>query len=292
MFSLVEGLPVAKIKGGGDDGTIIHLKKPTLRVSSTRLISTNKNESDESVEIEDNDSGMLQPIANENHHEIVYVCGPAGSGKSTYTGNYIKSYKKVFPKKRIIVISGVEKDKPLDDLGVFRYDANDESILENPLTVDDFRGENYGSLIIFDDFDSINNKKIRAEIFDFMERLIKTCRIHTDEKLTTKERRNLDIDVVITGHQIFNYKATREIINELTSITIFPLAGNSYQITQFLKRYMGFDNDNVNRIYKVGEMSRWVTVFRQFPQWVLYEKGCYLLKRKEKKVAKRLLKSE
>jgi hypothetical protein len=288
MFSLEEGLPVAKIKGGADDGTIIHLKKPSLRVSATRLIVKNKKESDDSVEVEDNDSGMLHPIANENHHEILYVCGPAGSGKSTYIGDYVKSYKKVFPKKRIVVISGVEKDKPLDDLGVFRYDVNDESILDDPLTVDDFRGENYGSLVIFDDFDSINNKKIRTEVFDFMERLIKTCRIHTDEKLTTKERRNLDIDVVITGHQIFNYKSTREIINELTSITVFPLAGNSYQITQFLKRYMGFDNDNINRVYKVGEMSRWVTIFRQFPQWVLYEKGCYLLKRKEKKTAKRL----
>jgi hypothetical protein len=283
MLSLADGLPVAKIKGGPDDGVIIHLKKPQLRLSATHIIKADKNESS-SVELEDNNCGIMRPIANSEHHEILYVCGPSGSGKSTYIGNYVKSYKQVFPKKRIVVISGVHKDKPLDDIeGIKRLDVTDETLIDNPLVVDDFRGENYGSLVIFDDFDSITDKKIREAVFDFLDRLLKTCRIHTDEKLSMKQRRNLDIDVMVTGHQIFNYKATREIINELTSITIFPQAGNSYQITQFLKRYMGLDLKNIDRIYEIGEISRWVTLYRQFPQWVLYEKGCYMLKRKIRK---------
>jgi len=81
--------------------------------------------------------------------------------------------------------------------------------------------------------------------------------------------------VVAVSHQLLNYKHTRQLLNESTSVTFFPCSGSDYHIKRFLKTYCGLDEANIKKILKLP--SRWVTLYKTYPMYVLYEKGCFLI---------------
>ncbi len=269
MFSLSKGLPIAIVRGGSSNGQVIHLIKD--------LTPEEKLLDDGHRTVTIKDEGKMVPLPNEQNHDTLYVAGPTEAGKTTYLANYIKEYMITFPGKPVIVISALPHDKPLDDLGVKRINLKDKSLIERPLSIKELRGK----LVVFDDFDSIEDPMIRKDMAELLDQVIKIGRIKSLENLSTLERRYGDIDVLVTGHQLMNYKATREILNEATSITMFPNAGSSYHIEQILKRYIGLSKENIERIFALE--SRWVTIGKRYPNYVLYERGAYLLKREVSK---------
>lgn len=264
MFSFTHGLPIAVVKGGENNKSIVYLiKNPT------------KDELDEDYKIVTLEcDGKFIPLPNCENHDTILVAAPTEAGKTTYVANYIKMYMEMFPGKRIIVVSSLPEDKPLDDLGVERIDVTDPSYAEDPLKVEDLQS----CLVVFDDYDSIEDKAIRQTMIELLDKLIKRGRIKSSKELTQEERRFGDIDVVITSHQIMNYKSTREILNESTAVTFFPSAGSSYQIEQYLTRYCGLSKLQAKDIMAID--SRWVTIYKRYPMYVLYEKGCHIMNKK------------
>jgi hypothetical protein len=267
MFNFKSGLPVARVVGGASDKTIIYLQKdPKGDVT------------DDEKMIRILDDGVLQPLPNIQAHETLFIAGPTESGKTTYGAKYAKEYKKQFPEKKIVVFSSIDADKPLDDLNPIRIDVTDPEIVENPIEVSEFQDDGVGSLLVFDDYDSIKDKQIRGAVNDLLEESIKRGRIKSADKLTQDERRLGDLDIVVMGHQLLNYKATRELLNEATSVTLFPAAGSTGQIEQFLKRYMSLNKKMSQRILTLP--SRWITIYKRFPNFVMWEKGVFLLSKK------------
>jgi len=90
-----------------------------------------------------------------------------------------------------------------------------------------------------------------------------------------KRGRHEDISVVVTNHLLTNYKETRTILNEVNSITFFPKSGSSHGIQYMLKTYVGLAAKQIQRIFTLP--SRWITVYKHYPMYVVYEKGIYLL---------------
>jgi hypothetical protein len=43
--------------------------------------------------------------------QCLYICGQSGSDKSYFTTNYVKEYKKMFPKRNIYVNSSIAEGK-------------------------------------------------------------------------------------------------------------------------------------------------------------------------------------
>jgi len=100
------------------------------------------------------DEGIVQALPNYQDAERTYIAGPTGSGKSTYVARYLQQLKKVFPDRDIFLFSDVNEDEVLDKIGIMRIKL-DENFLENtpsPETLHD-------SIVIFDDIDSIEDKK-------------------------------------------------------------------------------------------------------------------------------------
>lgn len=261
MFSFEHGLPVAIINGGDHDRTIIYLIKNPTKDELNKDFKKITLDSD----------GKLIPLPNCQNHDTIYVAAPTEAGKTTYVANYIKMYMELFPGKPIIVISSLSEDKPLDDLGVKRIDVNDSDLIDNPLKVEDLQG----SLVVFDDYDSIEDKNIRKSMIELLDKLIKRGRIKSSDELSVEDRRMGDIDVVITSHSILNYKATREILNESTAVTFFPSSGSSYQIEQYLTRYCGLSKKQAQEIMAID--SRWITIYKRYPMYLLHEKGCFIM---------------
>jgi hypothetical protein len=199
--------------------------------------------------------GQLVPHPNPQKTERLYICGPSDSGKSTYTSFFIKEYKKMFPKKRIIIFSDVGKDEVLDDLKPIRVTINKELVTE-PIEPEELKN----SLVLFDDVDSISDKKISRAVLNLRNSMLKRGR---HEGVTT----------ICTAHIMANGNETKTILNECSAITIFPKSGVNCDYV--LKRYCNLNKDQIAKIYTLP--SRWVTINKTYPMYVIYQTGAYLL---------------
>ncbi len=189
--------------------------------------------------------------------DCLYICAPNQAGKTTYLGKYVSYFRKFYPKKPIYVFSALDNDPLLDKYKIIRITL-DEGFLDENITPSDLQN----SLVIFDDIDQLRDREVRKEIYNMI-----------DEILCTGAHSN--ISVAITHHLMTNYKETRCILNECTSITIFPNSGSKYQIRYTLKNYYGLDTHEIRKILNLK--TRWVTIFKNYPRCVLYNKGIYLL---------------
>jgi hypothetical protein len=192
-----------------------------------------------------------------NQCERQFLSGAAGSGKSTYTNKYINEYKKCFPKNKIIIISKVNNDKAFTNNKHKIYKIEiDEEFIKDPPTGEELKN----SLVIFDDIDTLQEPYLSTVLF-LRDDLLETGRHH-------------NIYMICTGHQLCNYKKTKLMLIESSSITFYP-QGSKYHIKRFLKEYCGLENNIIKKVLKVP--SRWCTIYKRYPQYVVHEKGVFLL---------------
>lgn len=242
MFSTEEGIPVCTVKGGKGDGEIIFVteeekKHKIVRGKPIRYIDVR--------------DGVFQQMPSDTVR-VMYVAGPSGSGKSTYTADYSFLFQKIYPDSKIILFSRVHSDPALEGLDYKRVVLT-EDLVENPLQIEEVEE---GSLVIFDDIDTISNEELRKSLFNFQGQILEIGR-------------HRNVKCIITSHLINgnDKKQTRTIMNEAHSVTIFPKAGSLYHIKYYLKQYFGLSVKQINAI--VALESRWVTLFKSYPQIVL-----------------------
>ena len=245
MFNFEKiGTKIAQIQGGKRDKHVIYLAEPS---------DTVKNGYDE---IKLDDGALMQPLPNKKIVEKVYVSGASGSGKSVFTGKWLKQLHKMYPDMPMYLFSPVQEDKALDHLPVERVDM-DMHLLQNPFSIEELED----SVVIFDDCCSIKEPAMKKYISWLRDNLLIRGR-HTNTRL------------VYISHLISNYSDTRNLLNESTSVTVYPRSGSgTFQIKKYLEVQCGLDKSEIKRFINLP--SRWVTIYRSYPQFVVHEKGCY-----------------
>jgi hypothetical protein len=203
--------------------------------------------------------GILQPIPNTTkERNIIYVCGQSGSGKSYYIGEYIKQYKKLYPKNEIYLFSALSEDPSLDKIkGINRIDL--EKLNEIDLELDEFQD----TFLIFDDIDTLKKGEIRTKIFQLL-----------DECLQIGRHKN--ISVAYVSHVCTKGKETQLILNEAHAITFFPKTMGNRNIKYLCGEYLGLDKQEIQRLKSMD--SRFVTVCKTFPKCVLGSKEIFIQK--------------
>jgi hypothetical protein len=211
-------------------------------------------------------SATLRPIPitkkHEKFRECCYIFGPTGSGKSYWASQYTKLWHELFPDGNVYLFSRVANDKAFD-LPYLKRVRIDERMVTEPIKPEQLNG----SLVIFDDIDTLPSSTPQ-------DKQIKEALLHLREDLLQTGRHE-NVYVLNTSHQGMNWKGTRSSINEATCVTIFPSGGMTGGIDKFLSTYVGFNRDQINRIKRLP--SRWVTIYLNFPRYILYETGCYLV---------------
>ena len=204
--------------------------------------------------------GRFQMIPNPNlDRQIHFICGPSGSGKSYFAVNYITQYVKRYKKASIYLLSSLDQDDTIDKIPNLQRLKIDDSILENPLQINEF---NERDVVIFDDIDVISNKALRGAVYSFLDQCLEIGRHRL-------------LELIITNHLCTNGRDTRRILNECHTITIYPRAGSSYGINYLLQKYIGIDRKDIAKLKKLK--SRHVTIYKHAPQFVISERDIYLL---------------
>jgi energy-coupling factor transporter ATP-binding protein EcfA2 len=205
------------------------------------------------------DDGKFIPLPkiSKDKSERIMIAGPTGSGKSTYASTYIKEIMKNHKNKKFYIFSILNSDEILDKLKPIRVKI-DDTILETPIEIQELAN----SVVLFDDIDTFTNKKIRDSVANLRDRCL-------------SEGRHENITCICTNHQVCDYTKTRTMINDCSSVTFFPQSGGVNGIERLLKTYCGLGNKEIRKIVKLP--SRWVTISKVYPMYILYETGCYLL---------------
>ena len=196
------------------------------------------------------DAQFVQAVNTTTEREILYIFGPSGSGKSTYTVEYLKQYKKTYPKRSIYVLSALTEDVTLDKVpGLKRLKIN-ERLISEPLKAEQFQD----ACLVLDDTDCISDVGIRKAVLAIAGECLELGR-HFNNTL------------IFTSHLSSAGKDTRKIWNECTSVTYFPSAGAVKGIYYALQNYVGMEKKQIDEAKKSG--SRWVTVFKTYPQVIM-----------------------
>jgi hypothetical protein len=193
---------------------------------------------------------------NELKRENIYISAPEEAGKSTWASNYIAKYLMMYPKAKFFIFSGVDKDKPLDDLKPIRVKL-DQKIVDKPFNVDEFPMR---SVILFDDINGLSDKKIQKELQALRDRLL-------------EKGRHRCLFILSLNHNPTAGKETKASLMEASSIVLFPKGGDIYHIDKVLKTYLGYKPQIIKDILNLN--TRWIQCHKRYPQFILHEKGCF-----------------
>lgn len=234
-------VPICYVVGGQSDGAVVY--------------ATDKTNLNKGLPIRDFDvlDGKFQQLPNKNSR-VLFVAGPAGSGKSTYTGKYCREYKNDFPDAQFFLFSMVDSDTAFEDVPFTRILMNEE-LVEKPLQAIEFPNN---CVIVMDDIDTCSDDKLQKSIYNLCAQVLEIGR-------------HKNIQVIITSHLILgnNRKMSKTIMNELKSFTFFPHACSGQQVSYVLKSYFGCSPKQALAICKIE--SRWITILKQYPPLLLAE---------------------
>jgi len=237
-----EGFPLAIVKGGKENGSKLYLNdKENEKIKTFTKINLK--------------DGMFQVIPNtKRERDVILIVGASGSGKSTFTRNYVIEYHKTFKDRPIFLFSHLDEDKVLDDLKLIKRIKIGDNLLEDPLTSKDFKD----CLVLFDDVEIITNKLLRKVVYQLMEEIAKTGR-HFNTSL-----------IMISHTGVGN--EMRTILNETHMFVYFPFSMN---LKYTLEKYLNIDQKQIKQIK--ATKSRWAVIYKNYPQAVLTEKHAFVL---------------
>ena len=197
------------------------------------------------------------PNTNPNKRDIIYLAGASGSGKSYLCKQIVENYVKLYPKRKIFIVSKLDYDDTLDSIkskNIIKLDHTD--FVNNP---PDINSELfYESFVIFDDIDAIDDKAQDKAINTFMNDIAVTGRKHRNGQGC--------ISMAFISHYLSNYKKTRLILNEATHYCLYPQSTATSQLYYLLNKYLGMSRNEIRELKKLG---RWVCIHKNYPQHMI-----------------------
>ncbi len=206
-----------------------------------------------------NEGTVYQVPRKDQEIEHILISAPSGAGKTYWACKWIKEFLKMYKNKEFFVISKHEtiKDKQVETLNPYRIEIKEFATPE-PMLIEGLAG----SVVLFDDIESIQNRNISARI----------CQFRND---VVENGRKSDIKILSCIHVLLSGKQNQVIINEATYIVLFPRSGTSGHIRQFCKRYLEFPKDIIKKILDLP--SRWVSISKRSPFHVIHEHGAFMV---------------
>lgn len=210
-------------------------------------------EGKEIIEIKDGEF-MISPDKMKER-TTMYIFGSAGSGKSYFMASYLVEYNKTFKNNPVFLISEQDEDKAFDKLDfVKRIDISD--MASNPIEWKEFIES--PCCVVFDDIDSISNKKLSNAVELLRDQLLKNAR-------------KFGVSVISSSHEGCEGRKTKAVLNE-SKIIVFFMMNYNRSLKYLLENYLGLNKEDIQKLKNSSKTSRWTAYCKAFP--------CYLVQQK------------
>jgi hypothetical protein len=204
---------------------------------------------------------VLQPIPSDRTgRSVFYVSGGSGSGKSFFMSRLCKQWNVQYPERSIYLFSFVEHDANYDDIENLHKIPLTDAIMNQELDWEEFRD----SLLIFDDYDSTPNKKLKTWIEFILSHLL-------------VQGRHLRASIAMTSHTNVDYRRTRLILAESTHFVIYPRTTAKKSLLYLLQSYTSLSKEEIAQVFKLGKHSRYICIHKSPPQFLLTEHSITLI---------------
>ena len=198
----------------------------------------------------------------EKERSVLFIAGESGAGKSYFVREYAKDYKKMFPNNPIYLISYLDRDETLDSYkGITRLNCFNDQFLNDAFNLD-LEVEFSNSLVIFDDVDSIAEKKVKTIIYGLLNKMLRIGR-------------HYNLSVAYLGHELYASHELKSILNESHSITFFPKFLNYKKLKYLLEEYFGLEKEQVQKIRAIKDRN--VTYIKGADKVILSDTEAFIL---------------
>jgi len=205
----------------------------------------------------------VEPSHDPEGRDVVMIGGKSGSGKSFAARNFAIRYHRLYPKRKVRLLSFLAEDRTLDACE-FIERVKAEQWANNPPPLKEFDE----SLTIFDDIEGF--EKGNKDIHRALQQTI--------DMVATTGRHNAS-SLIVCSHLLTDYKRTRLFLGEAHMYIVFPHGCSMTQLTRLLGGYAGADKKDLEKIRRLP--TRWVALRTSFPTMVIHENGVYLLHTEE-----------
>lgn len=196
------------------------------------------------------------PAFNPFVHEVVYISGNSGAGKSYCSRMLADSYNAFLPKNKVIFFSQEPNDENFDEVP-FDLRRVNAMVYDEP-EIDDFETTDFkDSLTILDDIDSNASKKVIKLVNTLLSR-----------------GRHANVKIIMTNHTSLQGSLTKLIKSSCSKVIFFKDNLKQKNTRYFLEEYAGISEKMIKKI-RDGEgpfNSRWFLFSLRSPQYLLTEK--------------------
>ena len=262
MSLFLKSLSASPLK---DATPIALVKRADDSPSGILLLDTEANIGKELIELapESGETFQLLPEKKKGQRDVIMIVGSSGSGKSTFAGNYMRTFQECYKTtaKNILVISADDFQDPAFAGCNHTHIKADMTLVEQPIELDELTreskdGEFKPSLVVFDDFEGISNKRVRDAVETLQQRILEIGR----KRL---------IYCLFLCHRPANGRSTRYILNELTGFVMFPRFTSGQNLSYALKTHLNVP-EGLRACFKNNKSwGRWIYIKNSGIQYIL-----------------------
>lgn len=237
----------------------LNINVPGAEEAYREMLGEVEEKNENAVKLPPGSTFSVNISADKEKRQIFYIAGASGAGKSYMAKHLASEYQKYFPKREVFLVSKLKEDATLDSMTKKPIRLNIDKLVETPLKDLEPLRE---SLIIFDDYDTLEGKEGKA-----VQQLIDDICIMGRHTVTS---------VLILSHHLSNFKKTRLCLTEATHFVLYPQSTGTHALNYFLKSYVGMGPKEVAEIKRSG--SRWICIHKNFPIYYISETEASLIK--------------
>jgi len=260
--------PKEESESGSDDSFVDtsksrKRKRPAAAAAaaaSARSSRSNYRKGVSSIQLAPDEHFLIEPTHLKGEfRDIVYLSGQSGCGKSTMIKKFCERYRRIWPKRHIVLVSALEEDSTLrtNEPPLYIQRLNLQSLVDRPVELDELQDV----LLIFDDVEGMP-KDMAVAVQELAD-------------LVGNRGRHQATSLLYASHLSTDYKRTRNLLMESHWYVFYPSATSAKQLVHLLSTYGGLDREQVHAARRLP--SRWVALRKMYPPVIMYDGGAYIL---------------
>ena len=120
----------------------------------------------------------------------------------------------------------------------------------------------YNTIVVMDDVEKSTDKTFIKWVIALREQIFEAGRHHS-------------IDIISVSHDLLGGNLNKTVKAECTGAFLFPQFNQPHQSKEYMRKYLGFDNNTIIEIMKLP--SRWVYISTNAPNYYISEKKIKML---------------